>query len=521
MKIPVVIALMTLVAAIPVAAVTAANAYGSQETAADEVAGHDGDDDATAHAHADHARARGEPPARTTGEIPSLADALAVLERRGSITIGGDHAFTPAQGVRSGRGTATDPYVIEGFYVDVLILNDTSRAYELRNNYIRKLIVDWTGDGAASPAEAAEARSVIHHNRILDLEVNRNVARTGEPTASVFEFNLIDKVTQLRHFDGIFRYNEVGGPREIPLLGGPRVILNIAGMNAASIHHNMIHGGVDMKLHGHHHSDTPTLMSHNHGRPDAQQEEAHDENHSRRYVVFDFHGNDVLDETGFGVRYTDLDHAGDDTTATSEAEPALKAAHVHRTTVSIVNNTVTQAPLRLDVFNAEDKRHKLPGEHGLIILDGNTIIDPKSGDGIVVGAVRNAEVIIDNNTLTMRDPLASGGAGIRVHALANATLQVAHNVIDGYRFGVRATSFDADTTWSVFKNSISGARDDVWWDETVAHAPADERAGHREPHAHEHESARRAPDDGSVTRDAFAHARAGALMMDPLKKVRD
>ncbi len=475
-----------LTAAVPAAAIVILDPFGDagadarDESLATEDAGDAG------HAHDSHARPVMEPPTRTVGAIPSLADAISDLERRDRIVIAGDAAFNPANGVREGSGTPEDPFVISGYYVDVLVLSDTSRTYEVRDSFIRKLILDWTGSGADG-ADASQVRSYVHHNRILDLEVNRNVARTGDTTASVIEHNEIVKVTQLRHFDGIFRFNTVGDANRLPILAGaPTVVFNIAGLNAASIHDNVIHGGVDMKIHGHHHSDRPGLWSHNHAAPDSQQEEAHDENHSLRYIAFDFSDNHVIDPSGFGVRYNDKNHEADDRQATSEQEPALEKRHIHFTTVRLVNNTIEQAPLRVEIMNAADKRH-VAGEHGVLDVIRNTIRSPAGGDAILIGGVRNAAVTVRGNVVDRADALLASGAGIVAHSFENVTMHVDGNRMTGFRYGVHATAFDDTTHWFVHGNDAGAAKYPVWWDDSVANPPAGKGGAHGN-HDHEHGS---------------------------------
>lgn len=261
------------------------------------------------HDHAPRAAAPAARPVGPSGTIPTLVDALTNLERRSRILIDSDAGFNPANGVRGGTGAPEDPFVISGWHVDVVLLRDTTAAYEIKENFIGDiLILDWTG-----------AHGLVHHNHVANLRTNRNVERVGDPTAALIENNLILRVEELRHFDGVLRNNTIG--RE-PLLGvapslGPRVVLNIAGLNGAGIHDNLVWGGVDMKLHGHHHADAHGAHSHNHGQADAARADARAEDHQVRYIDFLFSGN-VIRGNGFGLRYNDLDHAADDRTAASE-----------------------------------------------------------------------------------------------------------------------------------------------------------------------------------------------------------
>ena len=427
-----------------------------------------------------HAKAKGghgggaHPWAGGKGAIPTLQDALLKLERRGSIVIAGDEGFNPANGVRSGSGTYEDPFVISGWYVDQVLVADTSKAFVFTGNYVSDiLILDWTGKGG-----------YVHHNHLDDLRTNRNVARTGDPSATVIEGNLILDVEELRHFDGEVRNNTIGREDLLgSLLRGDGVVLNIAGLNGAGIHDNVIFGGVDMKIHGHHHSDMPGLHSHNHGQPDEAQAEDHIEDHQVRYVDFHFYGNRIVD-TGFGMRYNDLNHAGDDRQATSEQEPMLEKPHVHHTRISLHDNVIEGATLRVAAINAVDERH-LGGETAELDIHHNRILKPTAGDGIVVQDVRNATVSIHDNVIEKGSLQLAGTSAVFLHRFGNATVLVGQNQMGDYRYGVRAAEFDNMTRWSVADNRAPGVKQLVYWDDSVANPPegAAEEQGH-EGHSH-------------------------------------
>ena len=406
-----------------------------------------------------------------TGKMPGTEVAFSELERRSRIVIERNDDFNPSNGVRSGNGTFDSPFVISGWVVDTLYIHDTTAAFEIKENYIGDiLILDWTGAGG-----------YVHHNKIENLRTNRNVARTGDPSASVIENNAITRVEELRHFDGIVRNNTIG--RE-PLLGlldlGPDVVLNIAGLNGAGIHDNLIHGGVDMKIHGHHHSDATGAHSHNHGKPDAAQTEGHTEDHQTRYVDFLFHNNTIRD-TGFGLRYNDLNHAGDDRTATSEEEPDLEMPHVHFTRVTLADNVIEGATLRVAILNSADERH-LPGQRGELRILDNKIVKPTAGDGLVVQDVFDARVLIEGNRVERGDLQLTGSSAILLHHFTNATVELRDNWLGAYKYGIRASQFDANTTWSAEGNDAPGVDYPVYWDASVANPP-EEGASH-EGHQH-------------------------------------
>jgi hypothetical protein len=415
------------------------------------------------------------------GKIPSAGDASTSLDRRSNIVIETDAGFNPANGVRSGTGSFEDPYVISGWYVDQLYVRDTTKAFEIKGNYVANILVlDWTGQGG-----------YVHHNHIENLRTNRNVARTGDPSATVIETNKITRVEELRHFDGIVANNTIG--RE-PVLGmidlHDGVVFNIAGLNGAGIHDNLILGGVDMKIHGHHHSDTPGAHSHNHGKADDEQDEDHFEDHQLRYVDFLFYNNTIRD-TGFGMRYNDLDHAGDDRQATSEQEPALEKPHVHHTRVALVNNVIDGATLRVTVMNARDDRH-VGGETGELIIAKNRILTPQAGDGVLVQDIRNARVIVQENRVEKGEGLLGLGlmgtsaSAIMLHRFVNSSVELSDNWLGAYRYGIRAADFDANTTWTVGANDAPGVEYPVYWDESVANEPSGAAHGETDAHDHDH-----------------------------------
>lgn len=407
-----------------------------------------------------------------TGKIPAMTDALTTLERRQSIVIGEDSAFNPANGVRSGSGTYDDPWVISGWFVDVVLIKDTTAAFEFKENYVNDiLILDWTGQGG-----------YVHHNLVSNLRTNRNVERVGAASATVIEHNEIHRIQELRHFDGLVRNNTIGKEDLLPLLANG-VALNIAGLNGAGIHDNVIRGGVDMKIHGHHHSDRPGISSHNHGKADETQNESHVEDHQVRYIDFLFYNNHIVDDK-FGMRYNDLNHAGDDRTATSEEEPDLELPHIHHTRVTIRHNVIDGATLRVATLNAQDERH-LPGETATIEIAHNKILAPTAGDGIVVQDVRNAEVLIHDNVVERGQLQIMATSAVYLLRFSNTTVTVDKNSFGDYDFGVRAREFDNTTRWVVAANR--GADEPVYWDNSVAHPPMgapDEHAGHEHGHSH-------------------------------------
>ncbi|MHB8585305.1 MAG: hypothetical protein ACYDDF_05650 [Thermoplasmatota archaeon] len=369
-------------------------------------------------------------------------------------TITNDSGFTPAAGVQGGSGTPTDPYRFVGVRMQSLTLADTTANFVIAGSDIQSLTLDWTGRGG-----------LVCENHIGDLRVNNNDAHTGPHTAGRIEHNDFDTVSQIRHYNGDFLWNVVGDklaadvPASTLSASGQTpdtVVLNIAGMNAADFAYNTIYGGVDMKLHGHHFNSSPGDWV-------------------DRYQLYEFHDNTIIDPDGFGLRYNDLNHAGDDRTAASDPEPQLNLPHREFTTVVIENNTIVGAPLRVEIFNAPDPLI-LPGEHGSVTLRNNTIRDVPTGSGIIVNAVRAARLLIEGNTVSHESvqgiALPTGtSAGIDMVQFANSTIVVAHNTIANFDYGIRGLRFDRLTHWTDVGNSISGAQTDVWYDSSVQNPP--------------------------------------------------
>jgi hypothetical protein len=244
-----------------------------------------------------------------------------------------------------------------------------------------------------------------------------------------------------------------------------------------------------MKLHGHHHSDHEGGASHNHGTPDNATEAMGHDQHQVRYIDFEFARNRIVDD-GFGLRYNDQNHAGDDRTATSEKEPDLELPHVHHTRIHIRDNVIDGATLRVVVVNAEDERH-LPGESAELDVENNTISGPHGGDGIQVQAVRDASVRVAGNRVAgPASSLFAAPCAILLSGFHNATVLVEENALGAWRYGVCGSRLDATTRWTVRENDASsGATQAVYWDSTVANPPDGDAPPADHDHGHEDASA--------------------------------
>ncbi len=446
------------------------------------------------------------------GTVPSQQQA-SKLERLSQVTITNDTMANPSHGVRSGKGTLASPYLISGYDVTGdLTLADTGACYEIKENWVDgQLRLNWNGQCI-----------FVHHNFIRDLRVNENNARTGLDTGGLIELNVINYVGQIRHYDGEFRDNVVG-PRDdaklpygpfndpenaLPFVSDTRV-LNIDGFNEALFDHNTITGSVDLKLHGHHHS-TGFLATHSHYHgDDAAILASMQHDHTNRWESVSFTDNKVIDPTGYGLRYTDEAHAGDDRTANSETTKQLSDPHQHHTVVDISRNLVQGAGVWVDVFNADDQLHTKRNP-GWFTLADNTIEvqqrDPgalglvpfqlgapgyQASVGLWVMAAKEVQMSITGNVLSyharpasatsgvadLEDQLLGRGASqstaILLDGVRDANLTVSGNRASGFATGISADNLDAKAHWTVFGNDFGAAVHPVYYDDSVKNQPDD------------------------------------------------
>ncbi|MGB0653696.1 MAG: hypothetical protein ACPGQL_10910 [Thermoplasmatota archaeon] len=450
------------------------------------------------------------PPA--TGTVPT-ASAAQSLEQVSRIIIRGDDGATPDAGIRTGSGTIDDPFVIDGYYVTGdLFIADTDACFIVKENYIGgQLTLNWNGQCVHA-----------HHNYVRDLRVNENVARDGYATGGLIELNKIEYIGQLRHYDGEFRDNIVG-PRApnsmwdevletVPWMFGvdPRVA-NIDGFNQGLIHHNTFHGSVDLDFHGHHHgTGFYAPHSHYHG-DDMERGMMHD--HTERWTSVFFTDNKIVDPDGYGLRYEDRGHAGDDRLANSEQEETLDDAHRHYTRAVIARNVIEGGPLTIDVFNADDDLHYDRNPGWVELTDNKVHLIEREEDDLLgldlpwfggeipadsalrVFATKEAEISIIGNELSFQalpdqgsDPLDPVNdltgmffgprdlepAAIDLIRIADADIQVRDNTATGFTYGVRATQFDELVDWIVSGNDFGAASHPVYYDESVANRPTED-----------------------------------------------
>jgi len=438
------------------------------------------------------------------GSVPTESDARS-MEETSRIRIVGDEGFVPANGIREGSGTLADPYVISGYYVTGdLYLQDTDACVEIKDNFIGgQLSLNWNGPCV-----------FVHHNFIRDLRVNENIHRLGYATGGLLEQNKIEYIGQLRHYDGEFRHNVVGprGPASafdevletVPFLftHDPRVA-NVDGFNQGLIHHNTFSGSVDLDWHGHHHgTGFFAPHSHYHGE-DMDSMSEHDHDHTDRWTSVAFTDNKIVDPEGYGLRFDDQNHAGDDRTANSEQVEELEMPHVHHLYVEMNRNVVEGAPIWVDVFIADDRLHEKRSEGWLDIHDNTVTVNERvdkdgvplfdfgpyyhPSAGISVSAAKETEVSIRGNTMKWVPADKDDGlpvvsdveamfayqapvAGIYLDFVRDAEIEIQDNSAEGFEYGVHARELAEDVTWTVLGNDFD-APHPVYYDESVANAP--------------------------------------------------
>lgn len=436
------------------------------------------------------------------GTTPTAESATA-LEQVSRLQIRTEEDFTPANGVRSGTGTLSDPYVISGYYVTGdLFLADTDSCVVVKENYIGgQLTLNWN-------AQCVH----VHHNHVRDLRVNENVRRTGYATGGLLELNTIEYIGQIRHYDGEFRNNVVGpfDPQDIfepvaetvPWLFGtdPRVA-NVDGFNQGNFHHNTFYGSVDLDLHGHHHgTGFFAPHSHYHGG-DMDRGMMHD--HSLRWTSVAFTDNKIVavSDDDYGLRYDDRNHAGDDRTATSEEEETLSLDHRHWTHIVIDGNEIQDAQIWVDVFNADDQNHYAENPGWLEVTNNDVTFQARNEEGIYgtpffgsgtdwtsaihINTAKEVDLRVVGNSVAFKEAPPTGGmdlypfddnveiryAAISLNGIKSASIELSNNVFDGFYYGIEAANMADSVQWTVAGNDFGGAQYPVYYDESVKSAP--------------------------------------------------
>lgn len=395
---------------------------------------------------------------------PTHATAGRGYEERGNILIVRDSDFTAKNGVRSGSGTADDPYVISGWAVSRLEIRDTGAHVVIRDNRVTsQMVLNWIGP-----------RVIVANNVVNDLRVNQNVTRTGAATAGVIHDNRFGIVGQLRHFDGVFANNSVNRADGMlddvnKTFGGLPRAVNFDGWNGALFTNNRIRGGyVEVRLHGHHHGSGFGKHSHHHGAGYGG-----DTDHGRRFHEVWITDNAIAVASGPALVYTDTAHAANDRTAASEENPALNGPHVHTTRAHLVGNRLEGGGIAVQVFNATDRNH-LGTRRGVLEIARNTValakpegrfFQPRPA-GIDVSSVVDLDLRIEGNLVTGPPPSddvietvrPSASAGIRVDRIDKADIYLFGNKIQTVEFGLELYRFGKDVRWHTGKLILHNVR---------------------------------------------------------------
>ena len=391
----------------------------------------------------------------------------------GRIVIGNNSEFDSANGVRSGRGTKNNPYVIEGWDVHELTIHDTDRYVVIRNNIIGRLTLNWIGD-----------RVTVVNNKVGDLRVNENVKRTGAASSGVISHNRFGSVGQLRHWDGVFSRNIVGAPRDsqwndLGFWGSHIRAVNFDGFNGSSFVRNTIYGYVEARLHGHHHSSGFGGSSHYHGADETHEAPL---THMRRHHRVRIAHNKIYSGGPYGLIYTDSNHAGNDRTATSETNEALNDPHTHLTKVAVLQNELVGSGIVVNIFNADDSKH-LRTRTGHFTIRGNDIRVKEyrhslnawddAPAGIEVRQARDLHLNIADNTIlgpageqspSVSDSLSSyTPAGIRLWDIEKAWIHLMGNQVTNRQVGIYARQF-RNVEWWIHGLKTEGVDTEVDYD---------------------------------------------------------
>jgi hypothetical protein len=414
-------------------------------------------------------------------------------QQRESIYISANNEFNPANGVRAGNGTRSNPFVISGWELDTIHIHDTDQYVVIKDNVVTgTLVLDWIGD-----------RVTVVNNNVGDLRVNQNVKRTGDMTSGLIAHNTFGVVGQLRHWDGVFAHNVVGteDSMDFPFVSNEAV--NFDGFNGGRFHHNTVYGFVNLTLHGHHHSTGFNNHSHNHSYTPPKAEDGHeghahaakndkamdhdDMDHTKRFHTVFVYANKIYAGAPYALRYTDGNHAANDRTANSEENPALNEPHVHHTRVHMTDNQLFGAGIAVEIFNAEDERH-LSTKRGSVHIAGNSISLTRSDDADeLLGSSMHGIAVHDATDITLRitgnsikqtaaqtDSLTGANdydAGIWLGRFDIGNLYLADNSVTDMAFGVYAQDLSKSVEWWVKGLQTKGVGMDVYYDNSVQNQP--------------------------------------------------
>ncbi|MHB8606029.1 MAG: hypothetical protein ACYDCK_12325 [Thermoplasmatota archaeon] len=384
----------------------------------------------------------------TNSSAPTIDDALHHLERHGPIVITSLAAFSPINGVRSGNGSPSNPFVISDIYAPELIVRDVAASYTIRHVYVSGTLgLDWTGPGARVESSFAGF-----------LETNTNTKHHAPATWADIVGDQFGAV-RLRHAGGTLTGDSIGpGTADAPEF----LSLEVQGYNGLLVANDTVRGPVEFRLHGHHFAGSfadawmPMDMM--------------GTNATNRYVAISIENNTFIDPSGRGVAISDRAHAANDRTANSEPDPSLNAPHRHFTEIRFIENTIEGAPIVIEDPNARDPRH-LPGGETTILLEGNTVKNPLRGFGILIENAHDTNMTLLNNDVFFTGARIPDSTGILVRGRDGGSLAASGGMLMNLDYGVRAERVARDSPWSVRDVAFHDVTHPIWWDDTVATPP--------------------------------------------------
>jgi len=234
----------------------------------------------------------------------------------------------------------------------------------------------------------------------------------------------------------------------------------------------------------------------------------HMDDHTNRWESVSFTDNRIVDPDGYGLHYTDENHAGDDRTATSEVTKSLSQPHQHHTEVTLARNALEGAGLWVDIFNADDELHTKWNPGWFTIADntihlterhpgllGQQFFGPayEPNTGIWIWSTKQAQFSVTGNTVTFQkgssDPLQpakdlvdqwlrfgpdDAPVAIALDGGRDANYTFTGNHATGFPTGLKADDLDAKVQWAVYGNDWGDAKDPVYYDDSVATKPSDQ-----------------------------------------------
>ena len=197
--------------------------------------------------------------------------------------------------------------------------------------------------------------------------------------------------------------------------------------------------------------------------------------HTQRYHQVSITNNKIYANGAYALAWLDTGHAGNDRTAPSETDEALKEPHAHHTRVRVAGNKLMGAGILVDVFNADDRRH-LRTYKGSLEIEKNTITLHKddffSAQQLMGIEMRNAVDVttrIKSNKITGWKPSNflsflerwDTNAGILLQNVDKSDVWIVGNSVANRHFGVHAVNFTVSTRWFISSLKTTNVQEPV------------------------------------------------------------